>query len=135
MNATKWNKQNHRKRHIAVKLGLPKPARMSLEGQNHYGAMMATYKAFAAEAEPIVAANRDAHARMFSFDARNGIENNEELYGRSVRQTRQKYAGDIHNFRSPGADCDCEVSEVEKGLLVSMGRNEDGADHNEVKIS
>lgn len=92
-------------------------------------------KQIASEVAPVIEANREAYSRMFSYDARNGIENNEELYGRSVAETQRKYAGEqICNYRPGGADCDCEVSEVERGLMVSMGRNE-SVEQNEAGLS
>lgn len=86
--------------------------------------MMNLAKQVALEVAPIIEANRDAHERMFSYSARNEIENSEELYGRSVMETRKKYGGDVLSYRAPGASVDCEVSEVEQGLLASMGHNE-----------
>jgi len=127
--------KNFRKLRVFVKRQKDATEQEKTETLNLLGAETNIAKQITLECAPMIEANREAFARMFSHNARNGIENNEELYGRSVRQTRQKYAGDVHNFRSPGTSCDCEVSEVEKGLLVSMGRNEDGTDHNEVKIS
>lgn len=53
--------------------------------------------------------------------AQGNRENAPELYGRSLRETRQKYAGDIRAYSSPGGSCDVETSEIESALLASIG--------------
>lgn len=49
------------------------------------------------------------------------LENSPELYGRTLRQTRQKYAGDVHSFKPSKGSVDIELSEVESVLVSSAG--------------
>lgn len=50
-------------------------------------------------------------------------ENSPETYGRTLRETRQKYLGDVHNYKPSmaGNDCSPELSEVESALVSTMG--------------
>lgn len=47
-------------------------------------------------------------------------ENNSDTYGRTLRQTRQKYAGDIRACHSPGKACDAETDERYASYLQSV---------------
>jgi hypothetical protein len=55
--------------------------------------------------------------------AQGNRENSPETYGRTLRQTRQKYLGDVHNYKPSmaGNDCGPELSEVESALVSTMG--------------
>jgi len=50
----------------------------------------------------------------------NHLENSEELYGRTRRQTLQKYAGNVHDCKPQMGmkDCNPELSEVEQEVVM-----------------
>ena len=54
-------------------------------------------------------------------------ENTPELYGQSLRQVRQKYAGDVRDYKPSlaGPDCNPELSETESALVQTSGHNQD----------
>jgi hypothetical protein len=45
------------------------------------------------------------------------LENSPELYGRTLRQTRQKYMGDIRACHVGRNDCDVEMEEQDKAII------------------
>lgn len=50
-------------------------------------------------------------------------ENSPELYGRTLRETRQKYMGDVHNFKPTKSNCDPELNEIESIIVAKSGHN------------
>lgn len=54
----------------------------------------------------------------------NYLENDTSTYGRSLRQTRQKYAGNVHDYKPQLGlnDCNPELSEVEKVVVLNVAK-------------
>lgn len=61
-----------------------------------------------------------AQARLADVGTVQGYtENSPELYG-TLRQTRQKYFGDVRACHASGASCDVELDPVDKALATTV---------------
>jgi len=66
--------------------------------------------------------------------AQGNRENSPELYGMSLRQTRQKYAGEVLACNMQARqNCDVELNEIESSIVASMGHNQDLNGAGEIK--